>query len=497
MIAGMTAIELKMLARRSDRVRLAAGLFAACFSVTLWLGSGVAQAGAISATQTFTKAGESTFVVPAGDSSLSVTATGTQGANGFTSCGGFGAVLKATLSVTPGETLYVEVGGVGANGGGSGGSGAGDGGGASDIRTLSAAKGLTSIKSRLLVAGGGGGGGDGTMFGTANCGGNAGLAPAGGGGSFGIGGGGPGGNASGGTPGSGDGDCSAAQAGGLGVGGAGGGSECHGGGGGGGGYYGGGGGGGADATIGAGGGAGSSFVSASATGTLISTASQANGSVSITYAVGPPTATVLAPATGGTYTQGQSVSTSFSCVEAEGGPGISSCADGTGHSGKAGTHEGSLDTTRLGANTYVVTATSSDGKRGTASITYTVIRPPRPTLSRLRVSPRSFRAARHGKTIIEHGSAGARISYRDSLPAQVTLAVYREPAKAACRAHGCRRPALVGEFTHTDRSRANTLRFSGRLRGRALRPGRYQIRVTAEFDGLSSRTLTAAFRVRA
>ena len=218
-------------------------------------------------------AGESTFVVPAGDSYISVTATGAQGAAGFDSCGGFGAVVTTNLPVTGGETLYVEVGGVGSNGGGAGGSGAGDGGGASDLRTLPVADGLTPADSRLVVAAGGGGGGDGIELGMTGCGGNAGSMPAGGQGAFGIGGGGPGGSTSGGTPGNSDADCSPAQAGALGVGGAGGGTLCGGGGGGGAGFYGGGGGGAADATSGAGGGAGSSFVGDSATGTSITTAS--------------------------------------------------------------------------------------------------------------------------------------------------------------------------------------------------------------------------------
>ena len=206
-------------------------------------------------------------------------------------------------------------------------------------------------------------------------------------------------------------------------------------------------------------------------------------------------ARVLAPAMGGTYTEGQSVSTSFSCADAEGGPGISSCADSTGHSGKAGTNTGSWDTTTLGPHAYVVTAMSSDGQTGTGSITYTVIRPPSPVLSRLRISPPNFHAARHGKTIIDHGSAGARISYRDDSPALTTFAVYREPVKRLCTAHRCRRPRLVGKFTHMDRSGATVLWFSGRLHGRALRPGRYQLRVTAQLEGRSSATLTAAFRV--
>jgi len=268
---------------------------------------------ALATTQTLSTPGESTFVVPPGVSSITVTATGAQGGGGFAAgCeGGFGASVAGTLAVTPGETLYVEVGGAGgdaqsaadvtggSNGGGAGGlddhgDGGGGGGGASDLRTLPAADPLSSSDSRLLVAGGGGGGGD--FYACINgvgSGGNAGQNPAGGAGTAsGAGGGGAGGTSSsnpGGAAGVSAEGCSGATSGGLGFGGSGASSEScgAGGGGGGGGYYGGGGGGGAN--VAGGGGAGSSFVEPSASNVSIGTASQtssarpSNGEVTITY----------------------------------------------------------------------------------------------------------------------------------------------------------------------------------------------------------------------
>jgi hypothetical protein len=101
------------------------------------------------------------------------------------------------------------------------------------------------------------------------------------------------------------------------------------------------------------------------------------GTASITYTVvAPPSATISAPAGGGTYAVGQTVATSFSCAEGASGPGIVSCEDGDGS-----TSPGALDTSETGTFTYTVTATSESGQTGTASITYTVAAAPTATIT--------------------------------------------------------------------------------------------------------------------
>ena len=102
---------------------------------------------------------QQTFTIPPGVSQVTITAYGAQGGTVNLNQGGLGGSATGTLNVTPGDILYVNVGGTavnylgGFNGGGNGvGAYIEGGGGASDVRF-----GGTGLANRIIVAGGGGG----------------------------------------------------------------------------------------------------------------------------------------------------------------------------------------------------------------------------------------------------------------------------------------------------------------------------------------------------
>jgi hypothetical protein len=100
------------------------------------------------------------FVVPAGITTVKIKTWGAQGGANWVNNINYGGYSYGELTVTPGETLYVYVGGQpatitgGYNGGGNGEGAGKGGGGASDVR-----QGGTSYNDRIIVAGGGGGAG--------------------------------------------------------------------------------------------------------------------------------------------------------------------------------------------------------------------------------------------------------------------------------------------------------------------------------------------------
>lgn len=136
--------------------------------------------------------------------------------------------------------------------------------------------------------------------------------------------------------------------------------------------------------------------------------------------------------------------------------------------------------------------------------------PAAPKLSGLAISPRKFRAAKSGPTILAVGKAsGALISYEDSIAAQMSALVARampgrkvggkcvaETAANAAKKE-CTRYLKVGRFSHADVAGRNRLHFSGRLNGKALPPGEYRLELAswAASSGMKSDPVLGVFTV--
>jgi Glycine rich protein len=360
---------------------------------------------ASAATQTFTyTGGEQTFVVPQFVTSVQVNAVGASGGTLVNAAGGGapGGTASGTIAVTPGQTVYVEVGGDGHGGTAAGGDGAGGwngggssaasladgggGGGASDVRTVSA-----SLASRLIVAAGGGGvgapgsagaGGQGGAAGFPGTNGSAGgsSSPGGGGGAGLSNDGGVAGTAGAGVfpPGA-----DAGVKGTLGQGGTGGDGGFGGGGGGGGLYGGGGGGGGGFSPSGGSGGGGGGGGSSLGTTTGIA-APGTPASVTLTWTpnpppqpqppptpIQPPTVKITKPANGAKFVKGQRIRVSYTCMPGTGSA-LQSCAGPVANGG-------TLKATKTGTFSFKVTALNTAGMAASQTVTYKVIAPKKKT----------------------------------------------------------------------------------------------------------------------
>lgn len=135
-----------------------------------------------------------------------------------------------------------------------------------------------------------------------------------------------------------------------------------------------------------------------------------------------------------------------------------------------------------------------------------------PVLSKLSIRPSSFKAAPRGGSIAAvRERTGATVAYTDSQTATTAFTVLRVERGIkqgrTCgkeRTHGkrahhprtCRRLVAVGRFTHADRAGRNTVRFTGRVHGRALARGRYQLSLTAHNANGASKPLAGHFSIR-
>jgi hypothetical protein len=369
-------------------ILLASGLALVVVSPAARAADGDCQPSGSEVVCTFNYTGNAqSWTVPEGITQATFDVFGAQGGNEpLGKPGGGGGKAHATIDVTPGDTLQVNVGGAGTGGaddaGGAGGfnggapggtasTGAGGGGGASDIRFDTDDSGDFALAERIIVAGGGGGAGasnggaGGAGGGIVGGNGNPALGQ-GSNGQGGLGGsdssGGEGGAA--GPPLASGATFSAGDNGDLGVGGAGGSFStvcCGGGGGGGGGYYGGGGGG--SGFQGGGGGGGSGFVDPQASDVQFQSGVHGgNGLVTITYtspdSTAPTVSSINRASSNPTNTTGN---VDWTVTFSENVTGVNASDFALLNSGLGGSPTISSVTQGANASVYTVTASSGTG----------------------------------------------------------------------------------------------------------------------------------------
>jgi len=137
---------------------------------------------------------------------------------------------------------------------------------------------------------------------------------------------------------------------------------------------------------------------------------------------------------------------------------------------------------------------------------------PKPTpgsITALAVSPSSFFAAPSGATATAaKRKYGTKITYRDSQAATTTFTVLR-PSGGRRQGRSCKKPSRrnrrgrrctiltkVGSFVHVDVAGANSLHFSGRLKGRKLPHGSYSLQAVARDAAGNGAAVSKGFRIK-
>lgn len=161
-----------------------------------------------------------------------------------------------------------------------------------------------------------------------------------------------------------------------------------------------------------------------------------------------------------------------------------------------------------------LTATDATGHSATTTRTVQVLPAPpsgAPAITGLKLSPSSFKAASKGASVARASTAtGTTVSYRISQPSKTTLTVQRgargvrrgkrcvAPTKhgSAKGAKTCKRFVSVGSFSHSDASAgAVSFHFTGRIRGKKLRPGRYRLQAIGTSAAGKGTAAVATFRI--
>jgi hypothetical protein len=153
-----------------------------------------------------------------------------------------------------------------------------------------------------------------------------------------------------------------------------------------------------------------------------------------------------------------------------------------------------------------LTVTAPGGCVGTAATTL-AISVVVDTITGLKIAPATFAAARSGPSV-RAAAAGAVVTYSGNQAATTAFTV-QHVRKGRKRAGKCGKPTRrnrhgkrcsyytgAGSFKHVDAAGAIRFRFTGRVKGRALRPGAYRLKAVPHNAAGAGRAAYAKFRVK-
>jgi hypothetical protein len=163
---------------------------------------------------------------------------------------------------------------------------------------------------------------------------------------------------------------------------------------------------------------------------------------------------------------------------------------------------------RRGAHSGTVTVTDTTGRTATATAVVVVSDDTNPVARSLGIKPSTIVPANSGASIT--AKRGATVSYGLSEPASVKFTVERagpgRKVKGKCvkprRSNRKRKrctlyKAQKGNFTHPGQPGQNSFKFTGRLRGKKLKPGRYRlVAVPTDLSGNKGKAVRKTFKVK-
>jgi hypothetical protein len=141
---------------------------------------------------------------------------------------------------------------------------------------------------------------------------------------------------------------------------------------------------------------------------------------------------------------------------------------------------------------------------------HAIVKPIFAAITGLTISPSAFLAAPSGATISKPGKKkyGAKITWRDSQAATATFTVLR-PSSGRKQGKSCKKPSKhnrhgkrctlltkLGSFAHADKLGANSVRFSGRIKGKKLPRGSYVLQAVARNAAGSGAVVSKSFKVK-